>query len=59
LETLYRLDREGEFDTFRPAGPAAREFTAARMAAGAALLRDLWWSAWKNSANVPKRTPVE
>ncbi len=29
--------------------------TDALLAAGATLLRDLWWSAWQNSAKTPAR----
>lgn len=50
VETLYRIDRDGGFDIFRPVSPEAKAFTAERLAAGASLLRDLWWSAWRNSA---------
>jgi hypothetical protein len=50
VETLYRIDRDGGFDVFRPVSPEAKAFTANRLAAGASLLRDLWWSAWRNSA---------
>lgn len=50
VETLYRIDREGGFDIFRPVKPEAKAFAAQRIAAGATLLRDLWWSAWMNSA---------
>ena len=55
VETLYRMDRDGGFDVFRPVSPQAKEFTADRLAAGASFIRDLWWSAWKNSSNPPKR----
>ena len=55
VETLYRMDRDHAFDVFRPVSPAAREFTASRLAAGASLLRDLWWSAWTNSGVRPPR----
>ena len=48
-------DRDGAFDVFRPVSPAAKKFTAERLAAGASLIRDLWWSAWQNSAKPPKR----
>jgi hypothetical protein len=52
LRELYRIDRDGGFD--RGEGTAqAREFAGRRLAAGASLLRDLWWSAWVNSANDP------
>jgi hypothetical protein len=60
VETLYRMDRDGAFDVFRPVSPEAKRFTAQRLAAGASLIRDLWWSAWRNSANPPKRaTPAD
>ena len=51
IETLYRLDRDVGFDPERPADPAAREFAAARLAAGADMLAALWWSAWVESAS--------
>lgn len=57
LRTLYTIDRDGGFDLFRPIDPKAKAFTASRLAAGSALLRDLWWSAWKNSATQPPRHP--
>jgi len=47
LETLYRIDRDGGF---AKATPESRAFAIERLAAGAALLRDVWWSAWRNSA---------
>ncbi len=49
VETLYRIDRDGGFDS-QNGTPEAREFAARRLAAGASMLRDLWWSAWRNSA---------
>src|SRR3954454_8312450 len=54
VERVYQLDKSGGFDIFRSASPEAKAFTAERLAAGASLLRDLWWSAWRNSA-VPVR----
>lgn len=59
VEPLYRIDRDGGFDLFRPVSPAALDFATARLAAGAGLLRDLWWSAWKNSEKPPKRVATE
>ena len=48
VRDLYRIDRDGDFD--RGNGTArAREFAARRLAAGASLLRDLWWSAYRDS----------
>jgi hypothetical protein len=52
--TLYRLDRDHAF-AYPPASPAGTEFATRRLAAGAALTRDLWWSAWRNSEQPPKR----
>ena len=54
VETLYRLDRDVGFDPEQPANPAARDFAAARIAAGADMLAALWWSAWLESA-----TPID
>jgi len=58
VEPLYKLDRDGAFDVFRPASPQGKAFAADRIAAGASLLRDLWWSAWKNSGARPPRRVV-
>jgi hypothetical protein len=55
VEPLYVLDRDGAFSLFGPVSPAGKSFAAARLAAGGSLLRDLWWSAWRNSANPRKR----
>ena len=49
LDELYRLDRDGAFDSVAGT-PEARQFAAKRLAAGASMLRDLWWSAYRNSA---------
>ncbi|MEA2163808.1 MAG: hypothetical protein QOK37_1935 [Thermoanaerobaculia bacterium] len=56
VEKTYQLDKAGDFSTFRyPISPAGKGFAADRLAAGASLLRDLWWSAWRNSEKPPKR----
>jgi hypothetical protein len=55
VERLYRMDRDGALDVFRPVSPEGKAFTADRLAAGASLLRDIWWSAWRNSAQAPAR----
>lgn len=46
VPTLYRLDRDVRFDA---AGPDRRtvDFAAERLADGAAMLRDIWWTAWQ------------
>ena len=50
VEALYRLDRDVGFDPNRPARPETRDFAAERLAVGARMLADLWWSAWLESA---------
>lgn len=50
VERLYQIDKTHGFDVLRPIDPVAKEFAASRIAAGASLLRDIWWSAWKNSS---------
>lgn len=55
VETLYRIDRDGAFDPLKPVSPVGVAFATDRLAAGAAFLRDLWWSAWVNSAKAPPR----
>lgn len=60
IEPLYRLDRDGDFSLFRkPPSPAGVAFASERIAAGGALLRDLWWSAWKNSEKPVKKKASE
>jgi len=55
VEQLYRLDKRGAFSEFGPVSPEGKAFASDRLAAGASLLRDYWWSAWVNSAKPPKR----
>ena len=55
VEALYRIDRDGGFDPFKPVNREGFEFATDRLAAGATLLRDLWWSAWLNSASTRER----
>jgi len=56
VEHLYQLDKAGDFDLFRkPVSAEGKEFATDRLAAGASLLRDLWWSAWVNSAKPVRR----
>jgi hypothetical protein len=55
VERTYAIDRDGGFDVLRPVKPEAKEFVVGRLAKGASVLRDLWWSAWKNSAKKPER----
>jgi hypothetical protein len=46
VETLYRLEQRHGFEPGRPPAPEARAFAEERLAAGAAMLRDLWWTAY-------------
>jgi hypothetical protein len=54
-EKIYQLDRDGAFDIFRPTSAEGLDFAADRLAAGSSMLRDLWWSAWKNSEQRRRR----
>ncbi|MBT8338235.1 MAG: hypothetical protein KJO11_16730 [Gemmatimonadetes bacterium] len=53
VATLYRLEKSARFDPDSAPPTEHVEFTAERLAAGAAMLRDLWWSAWRDSARPP------
>lgn len=55
VQEQYRLEKEVGFDPESPADPEAREFVARRLAAGAEILRNLWWSAWLESAELAER----
>jgi hypothetical protein len=50
VETLYRLDRDVRFDPRGAVREETRDFAADRLAHGARMLADLWWSAWLESA---------
>lgn len=58
-EELYGLDKRGAFSEFGPISAEGKSFATDRLAAGASMLRDLWWSAWKNSEKPPKRRGAE
>jgi len=49
VERQYELEQEFGFDPQDPAAPEVKEFVAERLAAGAEMLRALWWSAWTES----------
>ena len=53
VETLYRLERDVGFPESGQAPGAAVDFAAERLAAGAEMLRTLWWSAWVESGTEP------
>lgn len=48
LERLYELDKQQAFNA-RNTSDEHRLFAAERLAAGATMLRDLWWTAWVSS----------
>lgn len=50
VEPLYELEQAHGFDPDAPPHPELEAFTARRLAAGADMLRTLWWSAWLESA---------
>lgn len=54
---LYQLDLDGGFAPMKPIRADAKGFAIDRIAAGASLLRDIWWSAWRESAQ-PRRRGV-
>jgi hypothetical protein len=48
VEHLYQLDKAHPFDT-TTTDVADKAFTIDRLAAGARMLRDIWWTAWVTS----------
>lgn len=52
LEELYELEKREKFgpDT---KSPDHKNFAATQLAAGAQMLRDLWWTAWMTSTPIP------
>ncbi len=61
VELLYRIDHDGGFNLFGPPSRAGVDFTSRRLAVGASMLRDFWWSTWKASEKPPRRrgAPVD
>jgi hypothetical protein len=51
IPRCYELDAAGEFD--KPT-PRSREFILARCRVGAQFTMDLWYTAWRRSAKLPK-----
>ncbi len=54
VEPLYILDKKEQFGATNNS-PEHKKFVSERLAAGAQMLRDLWWTAWVTSA-VPTST---
>jgi hypothetical protein len=48
VEPLYRLDKAHPFDS-TTTQPENKAFAVERLAAGARMLRDIWWTAWVTS----------
>ena len=57
FEEVYSLDRRGAFGSGKEPDEA-QSFTASRLAEGASMLRDAWYSAWEQSAKELWDTPV-
>ena len=57
VEPLYILDKKEAFNAASNS-PENKKFVSERLAAGAQMLRDLWWTAWVTSAptTVPAAT---
>ncbi len=49
VERLYQLDKTSPFNAQQD-GAEHKAFAVTRLAAGATMLRDLWWTAWVTSA---------
>ncbi len=56
VERLYQLDKASPFDAAQQ-GSEHKAFAVARLAAGATMLRDLWWTAWVTSATDGSAAP--
>ncbi len=55
VEPFYRLERTGAFAG--PGTPEGREFTRRRLAAGSQMLLNLWYTAWRESVELPVPPP--
>jgi hypothetical protein len=60
VESAYQLEKQGGFDG--SGTPASRQFIRQRLAAGATMLRNMWYSAWLQSGeevdSKPEPKPV-
>lgn len=52
VEELYILDKKEQFSA-TATSPEHKKFVSERLAAGAQMLRDLWWTAWVTSGQTP------
>ncbi len=55
VEPFYRLERTGAFAG--PGTPEGHEFTRRRLAAGSQMLLNLWYTAWRESVELPVPPP--
>jgi hypothetical protein len=58
VEQLYILDKKEKFGA-ETKSPEHKDFVSQRLAAGAQMLRDLWWTAWVTSAPSPAPAPFK
>jgi hypothetical protein len=58
VEQLYILDNQEKFNA-ETKSPEHKKFVSERLAAGAQMLRDLWWTAWVTSAPSPAPAPIK
>ncbi|MGH9853674.1 MAG: hypothetical protein ACREBD_27865 [Blastocatellia bacterium] len=58
VERLYILDEHEKFNA-ETKSPEHKKFVNERLAAGAQMLRDLWWTAWMTSAPAPTPAPIK
>jgi hypothetical protein len=54
VERLYQIDKAHPFDA-NSTSPENKAFVVERLAAGARMLRDIWWTAWITSAPAGNR----
>lgn len=57
VETLYELEKKESFGELTKSEDH-KKFVQARLAAGAQMLRDLWWTAWITSEVKPETKPA-
>jgi len=57
VEKVYQMEKAGGFEG--EGTPESRKFIRQRLAAGAQMLRDMWYSAWIQSAQDPPYTPAK
>lgn len=55
VEPFYRLERTGAFAG--PGTPEGHDFTRRRLAAGSQMLLNLWYTAWRESLELPVPPP--